>query len=399
MSFREGWFPSLVASALLLVPAVSGARPQYAAREGMYCVSCHLDPAGGGMRHGNGYAYARGRHAWEVEPKFEEWKVDPEITKGVRIGGDVRYTGMTYAIKAHYDEETVGEVPRTFANYAMQGSFYVALNPVEPLFLYYNHDLGANVQKQRDWWGMIRNLTPLNIYIKMGQIRPPYGVRLEDHTPFVRGFEQPVPGETGIMDVDPRFTYPGVEVGLVKDGVFAHAAYADLGGTSAPNFTKIKEKLVSAKAGIQKGHLQVGGSFRANGLADGDTETKAHRYGAFALYGQKTFAVVAEADAGNDKSDVSLEQKVRAGYLEGEYYVSRGVTVRAELNYMDFREDQGDDMAVLSASRRFGAGLEWNPIPFLRLAAEGRYVSNSTFDQDPATFDETWGLGYAVFSF
>jgi len=72
---------------------------------------------------------------------------------------------------------------------------------------------------------------------------------------------------------------------------------------SSPNFTKFKEKLVGGKAGIQKGHVQVGGSFRANGEGDGDPETNATRYGLFALFGQKSFAIVAEADAGKDKFD------------------------------------------------------------------------------------------------
>jgi hypothetical protein len=349
------------------------------------------------MRHGNGFAYARGRHAWEVEPKFEEWKVDPEITKGVRVGADLRYAGLTFKPKEHYDDD--GNSPdfgATFASFAMQGSAYLALNPVEHLFLYYNHDLGASDAKQRDWWGMIRNLTDLNIYLKAGQIRSPYGIRLEDHTAFVRGFLANVPGEIGIMDLDPRYTYPGVEIGLVKDGVFVHAAYQDAGSVFSPTFTKLKEKLVTGKAGIQRGHFQIGGSFRANGLADAIDSTSSTRYGLFALFGQRRFALVAEADGGED--DLEFEARdVRAAYLAGEFYVSRGVTLRGELNYMDVEDQAG--FTPVFISRRYGAGLEWSPIPFLRLAGEGRYVSNSTGDRSPSTFDELWGLGYAVFSF
>lgn len=384
---------------LAMTNGPAAARPQYAAREGMYCTSCHVDPAGGGMRHGNGFSYARGRHQWEVEPKFEEWKVDPEVTKGVRLGGDIRYAGLSPQFREHYEgpdgEKESGD--RTWAPFAMQGSAYLALNPVEPLILYYNHDLGATVQKSRDWWGMIRNLTVLNIYIKAGQIRPPYGIRLDDHTAFVRGFEAPVPGEVGIMDIDPRFTYPGVEAGLIKNNIFVHAAYADQGGVDSPNFTNLEEKMVSGKAGVQQGHLQVGGSFRTNGRGDGDGDTHSTRYGLFALYGQKNFAVVVEADAGSDEFDVDDEQKVRAGYLQGEYYLNRGWTARAELNYMDIEDDATGALPLVS--RRFGLGLEWNPIPFLRIAGEGRFVSNSTADRNPDTLDETWGIGYAVVSF
>lgn len=384
------------------------ARPQYSVREGMYCTSCHVDPAGGGLRRANGFSYALGRHAWEVEPKFEGWKVDPEITKGVRLGSDLRYAGLGFQEKAHYDDgqDPGDDNPQAYAPYAMQGSIYFAFSPVEQLTLYYNLDLASSVIKQRDFYGMAHGLGALNGYVKAGMIRSPYGLRLEDHTAFVRGRSGGPPGEVGIMDLDPRYTYPGIEIGATPGGGFVHLAYQDESGTYAPNFQggKLSAKAYSGKAGLLRGPVMLGVSARTNGRGDANKETRSTRYGAFAQYGCKCFAVTAEGDAGQDNGSTGdPDLKVMAGYLAGEWYLNRAWTLRGEINYMDAHTDKLDNRPASGkeVSRRYGLGAELNPLPFLRLSANYRYVANSTAvaAQQAGTTDENWMIFYAVFSF
>lgn len=377
---------------LLSAARQAAARPQYAAREGMYCASCHVNPAGGGQRNANGFNYARGRHASDVEAKFESWNPEPEVSKGVRVGTDLRYVGMTAGLSAHYDGQDDPQAGSLYSSYAMQGGLYLSFTPVEQLVIYYNHDIAAGAAKQRDFWGMVRGLTPLNIYVRAGQLRAPYGLRLDDHTAFVRGSANSPPGEVGMMDLDPRLTNPGVEAGFLKNGVFFHGAYQDPAGTFSPSFTKVREKMFSARAGWQKGHAMIGASGRSNGLGDADEETKSTRYGLFGSWGMKCVALLAEVDAGKDKS-AGQEVNVQGAYLAAEYYLNRTWSLRAEGNYMDFDEGAG----VSRVSRRFGVGAALDPLPFLRLSAEGRLVSNSNGGRN--SFDQTWGLFYAVFSF
>lgn len=382
------------------------ARPQYSVREGMYCTSCHVDPAGGGLRRANGFSYALARHAWEVEPQFEAWKVDPEITKGVRLGSDLRYAGFGLNEKAHYDDATgedADDPPQAYAPYGMQGSIYFALSPVRQMTLYYNLDLAAGAVKQRDWYGLVHDLGSMRGYVKAGMIRSPYGLRLEDHTPFVRGREDGPSGERGIMDLDPRFTYPGVEVGIAPEGGFVHLAYQDENGTFSPNFQggKLSAKSYSGKAGILRGPLMLGVTARTNGRGDNNPDTRATRYGAFAQFGCKSFVLTAEGDAGTDEVNAvpGSDEKVQAAYLAGEYYAGRAWTLRAEVNYMDHHLDHTD--AGKEVSRRYGLGAELNPLPFLRLAANYRYVANSTAEVEGHAIvrDENWMIFYAVFSF
>jgi hypothetical protein len=385
-----------LAAATSLVGSTAEARPQYAAREGMYCTSCHVDPDGGGLRNGNGFSYQRGRHAFDVEARFEEWPADPELAKGVRIGSDLRATGLSYDLSRHDDGEGDLDIPRTYASFAMQGAVYLGFMPSEHVVLYYAHDLAASSPKERDWYGMLRGLTSLNLYVKAGQMRTPYGLRLDDHSPFVRGEQNNPPGEEGMMDVDPRDTYPGLEVGFTKKNVFAHVAYQDAQGSSSPNFTKFEEKMVNGRVGFQSGHLFLGGSARYNGLGDGDDMTQSTRVGAFAMFGQPKFAVLAEVDAGeNQFSGAPGDEQVTGGFLQGEFYLSRCLTLRGEFDYMEF-EDQESEIKGRVA-RRYGAAIEVNPVPFFKLTGEGRLVSNSTADHDG--LDESWGLVYAVFSY
>lgn len=387
--------------AVTLMPGVAGARPQYSAREGLYCVACHVDPAGGGLRRGNGFSYALGRHEWEAEAKFEEWKVNPEVTKGVRLGSDLRYVGMDYNPSEHYDQPagvTPPETPATFANYAMQGSVYVAFQPVQQLVLYYNLDLGAGNLKQRDWYGMVQNIGSFHGYVKAGQIRSPYGIRFDDHTAFVRGKVGGPPGELGMMELDPRFTYPGVEIGATPKGGFVHLAYQDEGGVGQPNFVKVKEKAVSAKAGLIRGHLLFGASARLNGRGDGDKDSKSCRYGPFVQFGADRFSLAAEYDYGCDQFDAtSPDDRYNGLHLAGEYYLNRSWTFRADSGYMDRRKSEGPSNRLVS--RRYSLGAELTPLPFLRLATDLRFVSNSTPDRNLATQDELWNIVYGVFSF
>lgn len=387
---------SVLAGGWLLLPAESSARPQYAAREGMNCVSCHVDPDGGGLRNGNGFSYQRGRHAFEVETKFEEWPADPELTKGVRIGSDLRATGLSYDASLHDDTGAPDETPRNYASFAMQGAVYLGFTPAEHVVLYYSHDVAASNQKARDWYGMLRGLTSLNLYVKAGQIRTPYGLRLDDHTAFIRGAQSSDFGEQGMMDVNPRDTYPGVEVGFVKKSVHAQVAFQDPQGTSYPHFTGIEAKMVNARLGFQAGHLFLGASGRYNGQGDSDEMSQSTRVGVFAMFGGRKFALLAEVDAGeNQFSGLLGDEQVTGAFLQGEFYVSRGVTLRGEMNYMDFTDQESD--ATLRTARRYAAGVDWNPVPFVKLSAEGRLVSNANIARN--SLDESWGLMYAVFSY
>lgn len=392
---------SILAGGCLLLSTGAEARPQYAAREGMNCVSCHVDPDGGGLRNGNGFSYQRGRHAFEVETKFEEWPADPELAKGVRIGSDLRATGLSFDTSLHDDTGAPDDTPRKYASFAMQGAVYLGFTPADHVVLYYSHDLAASNQKKRDWYGMLRGLTSLNLYVKAGQMRTPYGLRLDDHSAFTRASQTNQLGEDGMMDVNPRDTYPGVEVGFVKKNVYAQVSYQDAEGTSSPNFTGIEEKMVNARVGIQSGHFFLGASGRYNGQGDGDEESQATRAGAFAMFGQRKFALLAEVDAGeNQFSGVQSDEQVTGAFLQGEFYVCRSVTLRGEMDYMDFSQERSllpGNPPTSRVARRYSAGIDWNPVPFVKLSAEGRLVSNSTWNHNG--LDESWGLMYAVFSY
>ena len=96
--------------------------------------------------------------------------------------------------------------------------------------------------------------------------------------------------------------------------------------------------------------------------------------------------------------DFVASNKQRVEGVMGEFEATI-LPIETEANYMDSHLDQ--DNAGKQVARRYGLGAELNPIPFLRLSANVRYVANSTAVQaeQAATHDETWMIFYAVFSF
>src|SRR5439155_15152918 len=64
--------------------------------------------------------------------------------------------------------------------FLMQGGVYLAADLPEGLTLYYNNDLGVT----RDVFLVARQV-PLVSYVKVGKFKPPYGLKLDDHTSFI----------------------------------------------------------------------------------------------------------------------------------------------------------------------------------------------------------------------
>src|SRR5205085_10266175 len=75
--------------------------PKFAAYTGDKCMSCHVNPTGGGMRGQWGVKYSKETLFMKpFENANKTTDIDPQISKGIRIGGDMRM--------AYFDDE-VGE--------------------------------------------------------------------------------------------------------------------------------------------------------------------------------------------------------------------------------------------------------------------------------------------------
>src|SRR5256885_17155827 len=65
--------------------------PKFAAYTGAKCQSCHINPAGGGMRGQWGVMYSKEQLYMKMFEKANKTAdIDPQVSKGIRIGGDMR---------------------------------------------------------------------------------------------------------------------------------------------------------------------------------------------------------------------------------------------------------------------------------------------------------------------
>src|SRR5574341_649350 len=155
------------------------ALPQYAAKEATRCGTCHFNPTGGMLRTETGINFAMNHHSFPENLEAEKPPLNFNLGEKLTLGSDMRFNYI-------YQDS----FPSNFSSFfSMQGSIYLAAKLDPHLLLFYNNDFGyANFPvgpQNREIWGMFQRL-PFNSYIKVGRFKVPYGIRLDDHTSFIK---------------------------------------------------------------------------------------------------------------------------------------------------------------------------------------------------------------------
>lgn len=328
--------PALLACMVLDSGSPAAARPLYAARTGMACARCHVDPAGGGMRTGTGFKYALNLHTM-APAEDREAPFDPRISDGVRLGGDMRGMYLQDAHNERSDQSTF---------FLMQASLYVAATINDRTTFALANDQGRTTEA----YALIGGL-PLDGSLKIGRFVPAYGIEEEDHTLFTRdslGFG------TGTEDV-------GVE--------FAHARGARL----------VTLALVNGSRGVLDDNPQkavVGRATWANDRfgfgASGFINTpyaarRASRFGAFGQFHHGPLVILAEYDRGEDTPEEGPLVKSAAMMVDGSFTIGERTTLRATFDRYDPNTDYAEN-----ARDRIGVGLDADLMSFTRLLLRAR---------------------------
>ena len=150
--------------------------PRFAARMNLPCQSCHVNPSGGGMRNAFGESFGRDSlsvKAWDKDFALNDFS--PRVTDFISYGADFRFL-------AFYQSHTSPDVsPSSF--FPMQMDLYFNLAVSKKISLYVNPAFGP--YNRLEVFGLAKVL-PAGGYLKLGRFTPPYGLRLDDHTSFVR---------------------------------------------------------------------------------------------------------------------------------------------------------------------------------------------------------------------
>jgi hypothetical protein len=354
---RMGLAAAIALAATPLTHTPTQALPIYAGRERMNCASCHVDPSGGGLRTAFGFDYLRNRHGLAPEDKFPDLPAEqPEIVDHLPVGGD---------LKVLYDalgrRHTEGSFPNTVSSFfRMQGSFYLSYAPFEQVRVYYNQDVNG----VRDLWGKIG--LPHDTYLRVGTFRPPYGLRMDDHTITEReDLQIPI----NVYGYDTRVPDVGVELGVVKTEYYAQMA---LQNGSGPGFDSDLNKAFTARYVRWYGPLMNGLSVHLD--SDGqDPATERLRYGTFAtLQVHHQVLLLGALDLGEDETGDDLD-RLLLGWGEVCHFTRRDLRLRGRYEFLD-----RDRSVEFADSERYTIGADWIPYPFTTLKAFYRFTSNES---------------------
>lgn len=306
---------------------------------GLACGDCHINPTGGGMRseHGREVMLDLLPMVKENHAEFEEmihW------SKNVAIGGDFRFM---------YIQSQKDSTDSKNSFFPMQSDLYVAVSPTDHLTLYLQDGAGGT----RDYFGLIRNL-PYNSYIKVGQFIPPYGLKLDDHTSFIRDKLQ-----LGVLDQD-----AGVEAGFADGHFFGHAAVINGNPGAATTSDNNRKKGLSGTAGFRSPYVTVGGSYYTNhGLSDERNYT-----GGYAMAHYWRLAWLGEWDMVR-VTDLNLDTRKTGNvmYQELDLSPTDGIVLKAKYDRYDpDRTESKDEL------QRYTAGLDIYPYPYTEVSAQYR---------------------------
>ncbi len=365
-AFLGGWAALALREGLAL--------PLYATREGYPCLQCHVDPNGGGMRNDFGFLYGKNRHLLNPpDTVAAQLPFTSKVTEGLWVGTDFR---LLFA-------NELGAESREFLDHffvPMQGALYVHAQPLPQLDLVYNHDL----RETRDAYGLLKDLLPGGLMLKVGQFRVPLGLRFDDHTNYTKSIQAL------------GYDYQQVDQGLELSRVGGH----DYEQLALQNGGSPKADLWTAKAAYIRSPVHVGLSAQYNpgGVAPNGDLVRRLRGVLFGGFRLGEWVYVSEFLVGQDRPDVGpiadTTTTVLAYSGELNRRLSRALLVRVKYDYLnpntkfngDFTAAQRSDPVLYRErvqellarkdelrSERFGLEADYQPYPFIEFKTAYRF--------------------------
>jgi len=309
-----------------------------------------------------------------------EFDVSPKVTDNISVGADFR----TQYIYDRYSKSSSFQ--------AMSATLYGSLAIGKKISIYYKQDIinGTYVQTARgnlsgtEAFGLLKIL-PRNSYIKAGLFYPAYGLRLDDHTSYIRGgdlgFLSGHPFNTGLPWV-PNYKDIGIEVGANVGK--ALATFAILNGTGNEQTIALGQSTVKAYAAsvqyinrAEKVGLLVGGSwYNYKGLT---------LFGLHGGLGYEIFTFAGEIDWAKNLAQYQGLESL-AAYLEANLRLVEGVWVVGKLDYFDGDRNRDNVPTPLgqrlpprtNSFKRYTIGVEFFPYSFVEVRPQYRINSETT---------------------
>jgi len=348
---------------LLGLPLLSSAEPYLAVRYGLKCISCHVNPSGGGLRNATGVRFSQVTiPQFQLPSVLQGWNgsIGPDV---LRLGGDFRTASTDTRVPSEPTQTVSGtEQSRLYAD--------VQLWP-DHLGFYFD-EMVAPGQSQMEERYVRLSASGSELYLKGGLFYLPFGWRLQDNSAFVRQL-------SGInMTVPDR----GVEIGIERPGWSAQLDYT--GGPG--NKGDVTGHQVTGQVVWLQSWGRIGG---ASALVTSSAGARK----VFGLFGGTTTGPVAwlgEIDWVSDQGYPEGTRRQLATLLEADWLVHQGHNLKLTSEYLDPDLKVHNDHKV-----RYSAVYEFTPIAFIQLRAGYRYyggIPQNNFDNRRVTFVELHAL-------
>jgi hypothetical protein len=378
---RLAWCFSLIFTIfplLVFLPSPLRAEPYLAIREGYKCSFCHVNKTGGGKRTQAFSTFARRfiRYPNEIFKDVEErtQHLTGQLVEGISVGANLRATNTTIFRDTPNDR---GRVPNNTAFRPArandfdisEGVGYLQVDLIRDAFTFYlDESFAPGSATNRETFGLLAGFLPWGLYAKGGKFFPPYGMRLQDDTAFIRS-------RTGFNFANPD---KGIEIGIAPMGLFLSAAVTNGIATSGASLGKqvsLNAYYLFTKVPLVR-TVMLGSSYARNDPADRTL------YGFYAGTNLWKFTLLAEGDFIREKVLDLGKIDRRTVYTEVNYLLLDWLNVKFAYDFFDPDKDIGEDV-----QDRFSVGLEPFLSKFLQLRLFYR-VANGVPARPQDNFDQ-----------
>lgn len=327
--------------------------PSYAIEENSGCINCHVNPTGGVMR--NDY----GSNIYSLdELSIRKWIKDKEfdgyISDNIQIGGEFRiqsYAGQVESsifpmqIDIHTNIEFNNDISM-FMKYGADPEFYILLDDL----------LGS------DW-------------IKIGRTISDYGLKIDDHTSFIRGGNS-----------TKSYIYSGsVDEGLVFDfaSTYKNPTLVEFGKKLSSNIYltgSISTGLIDEKNKNLTLSARYKNKIAEKSVLFGSSFMKEDDFKMIGLYGgfsKGKFTYSYEIDRAYNW--INTYESI-ASYFEIKYKPIQGIHIIGKYDYFDKNYDVSD-----GSVDRYSFGINIFPLNYIELKFQLREYKLYSIDSTPNT--------------
>ncbi len=334
----------------------------------MDCRACHINPSGGGMRNEHGRQFAQetlifpkwesekkkeghghGRHGGHTE--HEEKKAEDggiAFNRFLSVGGDFRFTYL------HAQKESPSRFKDTF--FPMQMDIYLLFHPHPRLSLFYQD--GIRGSREAFGLGQFANDTA---HLKIGRFLPPFGLKLDDHTSFIRK-------ELGFDNVYGNESDAGIELGFSNHPGFGNLAIFNGAG---PDEDNNRAKGISATGGLKTNTIWLAGSFFHNKTGQGTTESIKEYVGIYTAYRINRLALLGEWDY--ISTQTSSRTNGTVAFAEASVLIRKGIAAKIKYDSHDPNRKTGGDHI-----QRYTFGFDLYPAPHTEVFIQYRKNKEET---------------------